>query len=764
MLEVDLDVCFNMARLSRDAEDGRRIGDTRSPGACWGSDLKNRAYANFVSVLLPPKPYYGKATLSIMNHSIGARAKNAIAAWRSGTRHAWVLPALIFLFAFALRAPHTSEGLPYIHYVDEPFVASMALNVLKTGDFNPHLFNYGSLPIYLNVLVDMAHYMYLMGQPPGDHPYMANLDDIRTSAETGYLWEISHPSFYRWNRLLTCTFGAGTTVFVFLLAWALFRNRAVSVVPAVFLAVLPIHIDYSMWVGVDVPSGFFYLGCVYFSLMYARHARTSWLVWALLFVACAAATKYNAALCGVMPVVAMVWRVCQANEKPKPWHWLLLVVIPPITFLIVMPYALLDFDSFAKAVGYEIRHYKVMGHEQYTSEPGFGQFGFQLRTFWANLGTVPVLLAMLGLAGIFLRRGFAFVLLLPALGMAVMSQMLTNFHRNFLVFYPFIALMVLSGLWTLTRMPNLLPEALRNRVRPLAGFVVWGSTTIALFVMTVSATRDAIASTQRIETRTAAITAVNELSDIRRVVIAEELRIHESDLRRLRVPRMMAPLKAIIEAEPDSLDTVFVVPTGVAVTENHEHATAARLSRDYLADIFRDGIVKRWDGANVHLDSYSVNPGVIMCKPAEMATEPAVVAPRFANTAPRSNDPVEHDGQHWQFVAPVGEQVDIPLFLIKRAPYILTFDWTTAHDDGADTTLEVAIVSVSDESEVTKETTEPREIPFLDGDTMNHFELQFSPRAPGRVAVVLRAQSPIPVEPGDPTPAVYVKNMQIRER
>ncbi|MFN2286438.1 MAG: glycosyl transferase family 39, partial [Anaerolineae bacterium] len=39
--------------------------------------------------------------------------------------------------------------LPYLAHTDEPTQYNPAINILKTGDLNPHFFNYPSLTIYL---------------------------------------------------------------------------------------------------------------------------------------------------------------------------------------------------------------------------------------------------------------------------------------------------------------------------------------------------------------------------------------------------------------------------------------------------------------------------------------------------------------------------------------------------------------------------------------------------------------------------------------
>ena len=102
---------------------------------------------------------------------------------------------LVIFFAFVLRYFQLNIGLPYLYFWDEPLTASNALQMMKTGDYNPHFFKYGSLMIYLNLLVDQLYRIYL--SLAGG---LASVANIRIEADTGWHWTISHPSFYFWNR------------------------------------------------------------------------------------------------------------------------------------------------------------------------------------------------------------------------------------------------------------------------------------------------------------------------------------------------------------------------------------------------------------------------------------------------------------------------------------------------------------------------------------------------------------------------------------
>jgi hypothetical protein len=154
----------------------------------------------------------------------------------------WLLLLIVIIFAFVVRAYRAKWGLPYLYYWDEPQTASNALQMLKTGSMHPHFFNYGTLIIYINYVVDIFHYLYLIGQPEGFKPYLNNLAEIQTVWDTQWHWTISHPSFYYWNRLVSVVMGTGSVIVTYLITAKIFDNKWVGLIAAIFLGASSQHI------------------------------------------------------------------------------------------------------------------------------------------------------------------------------------------------------------------------------------------------------------------------------------------------------------------------------------------------------------------------------------------------------------------------------------------------------------------------------------------------------------------------------------------
>ena len=70
-----------------------------------------------------------------------------------------LLLASILVIALLLRAWGLVYDLPYIYSADEPVNISTSQEILKTGDWNPHRFDYPSLFLYLNALAYWPYYL-----------------------------------------------------------------------------------------------------------------------------------------------------------------------------------------------------------------------------------------------------------------------------------------------------------------------------------------------------------------------------------------------------------------------------------------------------------------------------------------------------------------------------------------------------------------------------------------------------------------------------
>ena len=233
--------------------------------------------------------------------------------------------ALALCAAALLRFWALSQGIPSNPGVDEPEVMHRAVRMMKTGDLNPHFFDYPTLYMYMQAAVAIVRFLF--GAMAGQWSSLA---------------QVATEDFYLWARGLTAILGTATVWLVYRagLRW----GARTALLAAVMLAVMPIHVRESHYVLTDVPATFFVM--LTFLLSLQAHERESATAFALAGVAAglAGATKYNGVLAILMPLLA-----CALTPRCKPGRltcaaWIVLSMLA--AFVAAAPYTILDLPHF----------------------------------------------------------------------------------------------------------------------------------------------------------------------------------------------------------------------------------------------------------------------------------------------------------------------------------------------------------------------------------------------------------------------------------
>jgi hypothetical protein len=533
------------------------------------------------------------------------------------TRYKGLSAAIIFailLFALLIRLFRTYSGLPYLYHWDEPQIASNALQMLKTGSFNPHFYSYGTLTIYINYLIDVLHYLYLMGQPEGARAFLNSIWDIKTVWDTKWHWTISHPTFYYMNRIVSTVFGAATVLMVYLIGNQLFTFRWASLIAAFSIAAIGVHVSASAIISPDIPAAFFITATVLFSLMFIDIRRTRYFVSALILSGCAVATKYNSALVLIVPAVSLVV-VYFNNRSEFKSIWLgMLLGIPLVTFFVCMPYALLDSAQFLSGMGSELRHYKVQGHPGAMSEPGWQHAVFQMKQFQDNIGNVGLLIFCIGVLNVVRVPKLHLILLLLIIYFIYMVQMKVNFHRNFIWFYPFIALFYGSACELIfvigRKIEHKFSMPIATRFCVLINCII-----VLLFCSTAwSEMSNSLIIKATKDSRTLIIDKLDKLNG-NKIYIADELRIHNQDLRRLSTPHQIMKLSDMYSCPSKVSDGFLVVPSQIwMMYPSADDKKMVASTTEKLNSIAKNKIVLRENpsGGGTSLDIYTINPEILV--------------------------------------------------------------------------------------------------------------------------------------------------------
>jgi len=341
---------------------------------------------------------------------------------------------LILFFALILRLLRVNFGMPYLHHYDEYYIMNPAIRMLKTGDFNPHFFRYPSLLIYLEFIVTL--FFFFWGISSGA---LSSVDDIRLL----WAWEITTPALYVWGRCLIALFGASSVFIIYLIGWRVYGSKKAGIAGALFLGVAEAHIFFSAPITVDVPMTFLVLASAYFSLRIFQTEKWSAYIAAGILGGLAISTKYNAFWVAVPYLLACL--LSSGERKNVVAKSASGLVGFPLGFLVGTPYTFTEFATVVRDIGYEARHYGVLGHKGSTGE---GNLLFFARWIFFDAFGSPLIpcLAIVGLGAIMLskKRETLILLSFPCIHFFYILTQKVSFTRNMVPVLPFIA--ILAGL------------------------------------------------------------------------------------------------------------------------------------------------------------------------------------------------------------------------------------------------------------------------------------------------------------------------------
>ena len=578
---------------------------------------------------------------------------------------------LIIFFAFILRYFQLNVGLPYLYFWDEPLTASNALQMIKTGDYNPHFFKYGSLMIYLNLLIDQLYCIYL--SLTGD---LASVENIRIGADTGWHWTISHPSFYFWNRFLTATMGTATVFIAYLISRSI-CNRWTGIISAFFLSILPIHIVHSGFVTMDAPVALFVSLVALFSILFIDEKKIIYFILSLICVGFATAIKYNSCLVILLPIASLIWMSYRDELSRQKFYWLAIPCLPAVTFFFMMPYAILDFPNFIKDVLHQINYYKTTGHPGATISPGWDYFAFQIREFYQNIGLTGTILFAIGLAGTISRPVLLLILLFPASYLVFMSGMTVNFHRNFIQVYPFIAVFTGVAFYNLHAALTRFYPKLKKPI-----LIVCLAAMLVLLPRAYDAYQTGIVLHNTRDTRSTVIDTLNAMENMQKVVFARELRIHKQDLDRLKYDYAIQSIE-IMSAEQNRDRTHYVLPVEISQIYTY-HQEEIQTKQAIINKIPDEHIMQYIDniyiGKNIGKNYIKQNAATML---DVFSTSPSLIIANQIPHEPLHPDTIAFDTCK---LSPTGVQINIrntatlrdgvittPSYRLKRGRYLFTF-------------------------------------------------------------------------------------------
>jgi len=361
----------------------------------------------------------------------------------------WLLIGVVLL-AFLLRIWGIDFGLPYLYHPDEPRYVIIAQNIFKTGDLNPHWFNYPSLFYYLNALMYITYYP--MGKLAG--MFHSPLDIPAPITLTMGVGKTPMPSTFLLGRLLTANFGTASIILIFLAGRQLTNNTAVGLLAALMMAISPTNVKNSHLITPDTFLVFFILLSFWGCVKIFQQGGTWNYVFTGISVGLVASTKYNGAII-VFPMLIAHFlsheSKCSKNfrcfKEPK-LH--LALILSVIVFLITTPFAILDHQQFLNDLQFEIHHYST-GHSGMEGNA----LNWYLEYLWKVEGLVSLLAILEILRGFYARsKQTALCSAFPVIYFPFISSFVVRNARTLLPLTPFLFLLASSFLVNLFKKKN----------------------------------------------------------------------------------------------------------------------------------------------------------------------------------------------------------------------------------------------------------------------------------------------------------------------
>lgn len=289
-----------------------------------------------------------------------------------GDRPQWRAFWLVLAAGVALRLAHLGAGIPYAVGVDEPAIMTTVTRILKSGDFNPHFFEYPTGYVY--VQLGCAVVTFLVGAM--QHAWRA-------------VGPVGPGDFYYGARLLSVAIAAGTIALVHQagLRW----GARAALAAAALMAVLPMHVRESHFALTDTPLTCAAALTLLLTLRACERPSLGAFLLAGAAAGLAAGIKYNGLMAVSMPLAA-AFAPGRGRHPSRAAAASVVVASCVAAFFLTTPYAIFDLPAFLNGFGTQAAAFR---ERSATVEPSWLVYARHLRLAF---GWPGILLCLAGLA------------------------------------------------------------------------------------------------------------------------------------------------------------------------------------------------------------------------------------------------------------------------------------------------------------------------------------------------------------------------------
>jgi 4-amino-4-deoxy-L-arabinose transferase-like glycosyltransferase len=352
----------------------------------------------------------------------------------AGSENSYLLDVLLLsAVAGVLRLWGIGFDLPNLYHRDEARYVTIPLQILKSGDYNPHFFNYPTFFFYLLALAYIVYFLFMASRGR-----IGSLDGLVLPEQVlpNVVGRATMPSQFLVGRGFVALTGLLTVGLVYWITRRAYGRRA-GLLAGLLLSLSPTHIRNSHFVAPDVTMILIVVACFALCHEVWLGGRRRDYVLAGLLAGLASSTKYNAYPIFIPLLVADLLR-----REGEGWFSagiLLAAVFSVAGFLVGTPYSVLDLPTFLNGLAFEVRHYATLG------DPGVeGQNALLwYASFLARSEGLLLPLALLEAARGFLARSQKVLLFLsfPTAYLFLVSLGAVKNDRTVLTIVPFLCML-----------------------------------------------------------------------------------------------------------------------------------------------------------------------------------------------------------------------------------------------------------------------------------------------------------------------------------
>jgi len=370
--------------------------------------------------------------------------------WLS-TRTKWlftissILLAVLMIIAIILRFQYIAASMPYPGTWDEGLITINAKRVLTEGDFNTRYLAYPSLPAYLTAAGFTLGYINALSHL-----------ELKDTTEIGSV----HYPYYTHKRIvwpakaLFATFSILSLFLLGILAYRYSKEPTSIILAPLILSLSTTYFHYSChYINVDILGVFFIL--LLFVYLISNLSSDSLLYQSIfpgMLCGLVISSKYHLILI-IIPCILFIFLY---SRKQRLLKSALLIVIMFLTFFLVNPYILLDFNGFLDSLAIIIIDYN-RGRPYLTAAPGMGIFIELTQKILKDFGILTLFFVITGFLAAFIKdwKKTFFLISFPLVLLFYTSSMKAYAIRNVLVVYAFYSLFVALGAITIFKMLHL---------------------------------------------------------------------------------------------------------------------------------------------------------------------------------------------------------------------------------------------------------------------------------------------------------------------